>query len=208
MTMDSAQESPRCTLSFVKAPSGLPQHKLAGGGEGAATTAAPTSPYEYGDALGDHHSGSGGDRDDDDSSSSSSSASSAPTALPLVLADLGRCIVEFGPRSPQVAETWNALGLVRCRMQGDPTAAIKCHSEALNILKAAAADGGDGARVVLQTVVTLSDLGSCYELLQDHDAALLAYRQAEALIADAQPGAIASHIAFSCQRALARIQRR
>jgi tetratricopeptide (TPR) repeat protein len=124
-----------------------------------------------------------------------------PVVLPQVLLDLERFNVELGPRSLQVAETWNAVGLIRCRMQRNYASAIKCHNEALKIFQASESS-------VLQTVVTLTDLGSCYELMQDNEAALRMYLQAEALIQKSKQGEITSNVVFSSRRALARMQRR
>jgi tetratricopeptide (TPR) repeat protein len=150
----------------------------------------------------------------EDCSSSSSSGHSSdegddnPVVLPQVLADLERFTREFGPSSLQVAETWNALGLIRCRMQKKYNDAIHCHQKALYIFQAAAERSTEcSSSVLLQVVVTLMDLGSCYELQQNHQAALQVYRKANALIIKAPPGSIASHVASSCRRSLARVQR-
>jgi hypothetical protein len=149
----------------------------------------------------------------EDCSSSSSSGHSSdgddnPVVLPQVLADLERFSREFGPSSLQVAETWNALGLIRCRMQKKYNEAIHCHQNALHIFQAAAERSTEcPPSVLLQVVVTLTDLGSCYELQQNHQAALQVYRKANALIIKAPPGSIASHVASSCHRSLARVQR-
>jgi tetratricopeptide (TPR) repeat protein len=152
--------------------------------------------------------------EDCSSSSSNSSGHSSdegddnPVVLPQVLADLERFSREFGPSSLQVAETWNALGLIRCRMQKKYNDAIHCHQKALYIFQAASERSTEcSPSVLLQVVVTLTDLGSCYELQQNHQAALQVYRKANSLIIKAPPGAIASHVASSCHRSLARVQR-
>jgi Tetratricopeptide repeat len=142
-----------------------------------------------------------GTRDSSGIESDSDAAADLPVVLPQVLLDLERFTVEFGPRSLQVADTWNALGLIRCRMQGNYASAAQCHTEALKVFQASESS-------VLQTVVTLTDLGSCYELMQDYETALRVYLQAEALIANSRKDEITSNVASACQRALARIQRR
>jgi hypothetical protein len=143
-------------------------------------------------------------------SSSEEDGDDAPHMLPQVLADLDRLIIELGPSAIQVAEAWNSLGLIRCRMQKKHAAAVHCHQQALIIFQtAASAECKDPSlsSVILQIVVTLIDLGTCYELQHNHDAALKSYRKADALILKAPPGAIASHVAYSCRRALARMER-
>jgi tetratricopeptide (TPR) repeat protein len=83
---------------------------------------------------------------------------------------------EHCEESADLAEMWNALGLIRLHMQRDAEEARKCHEEALRIYRKMC----DEDRV--SVAVTLNDLGSCYEQLHQSSRALDYYREALRLL--------------------------
>lgn len=127
-----------------------------------------------------------------------------PVILPDILAELDRCILAFGPDALPVAEAWNSLGLVRCRIQKNYPAAIRCHRQALRIFSLHANNNDQSAATCV--VVTLLDLGSAYELAQKNDAALDIFRKAHAMIIKAPKGSIPCRIASLCKRSIDRTQ--
>jgi tetratricopeptide (TPR) repeat protein len=84
--------------------------------------------------------------------------------------------LEHGEESVELAETWNALGLVRLHMQRDAEEGRKCHEEALRIYRGKC----DEDRVAV--AVTLNDLGNCYEQLHQSSRALDSYNKALRLL--------------------------
>jgi tetratricopeptide (TPR) repeat protein len=83
--------------------------------------------------------------------------------------------LEHCEESLDLAETWNALGLIRLHMQRDAEEARKCHEEALRIYRKC-----DEDRV--SVAVTLNDLGNCYEQLHQSSRALDSYNEALRLL--------------------------
>jgi hypothetical protein len=124
---------------------------------------------------------------------------------------LRRNVQFYGEQSIPVAETWNTIGLVQCRIYQNYPRAIQCHAAALLIFQSLleeerrldppTTEGLGALRVHL--IVTYMDMGASYELLQNYGLALQSYRAAEALIQNGTP----RHIEFSCRRSLARLQR-
>lgn len=123
-----------------------------------------------------------------------------PLVLKQVLADLMQYTEELGPTHIKVAETWNSLGLIRLHMQHNVQAAIKCHTEALEIYMLVNAPKIDLA-------VTLNDLGRCYERSKDQIKALETYEQAEELVRSDSSIRKTHSVVDSLQRAVARLRR-
>jgi hypothetical protein len=124
---------------------------------------------------------------------------------------LRRNVQVYGYQSIPVAETWNTIGLVQCRIYQNYSLAIQCNAAALLIfqslleeekrLNPPTSEGVGELR--LHLIVTYMDMGASYELLQNYPLALQSYRAAEALMEKGMP----RHIEFSCRRSLARLQR-
>ena len=129
--------------------------------------------------------------------------------LPNLIRRLRRHAQVYGEQSIAVAETWNTIGLVQCRIYQNYPRAIQCHGAALHIFQSlieeeeSSFDPPPLGDLRLPLIVTYMDLGTSYELLQNYPLALQSYRAAEALIQTGVP----RHIDFSCRRALARLQR-
>jgi tetratricopeptide (TPR) repeat protein len=75
-----------------------------------------------------------------------------------------------GTVHPKVAETWNALGLIRVHAERNAVEARKCHECALAIFKE--------LNLAMETSITLNDLGYCCERLNQRDMALRNYQDA------------------------------
>ena len=80
--------------------------------------------------------------------------------------------------SADLAEMWNALGLIRLYMQRDAEEAVKCHEEALRIYRKKCHEEVDRIAIA----VTLNDLASCYEQLHQSGRALDYYSKALQLL--------------------------
>ena len=72
----------------------------------------------------------------------------------------------------KLAESWNALGLIRIHMQQKTDEARKCHLRALEIYNKHKKNNA------VATATTLKDLGFCYEKLTQHGQAIKMYRDA------------------------------
>lgn len=117
--------------------------------------------------------------------------------LRQVLADMKRHRLADG--SPhKLAETLNALGLVRLHMQSDASSARECHAEALRIFR--------DLQDLKSIAITLSDLGYCFERLEQREPALQHYQ--EAIMTLQQANCEKSHPRMiATQRAVDRIVR-
>lgn len=94
--------------------------------------------------------------------------------LKQILQDLEDYRKEYGNVHPKVAESWNALGLIRVHMERDADEARKCHEYALAIFKE--------KKLVVDTAITLNDLGYCFERLNQTEEALKRYQEALQLL--------------------------
>ena len=94
--------------------------------------------------------------------------------LRQVLADMKRH--RQSGDSQKMAETWNALGLIRLHMQRDASSARECHEEALRILQQ---DDCNNKRLI---AITLHDLGYCCERMEERTDALSLYKEAISLL--------------------------
>jgi tetratricopeptide (TPR) repeat protein len=83
---------------------------------------------------------------------------------------------ELCEESADLAEMWNALGLIRLHMQRNAEEARKCHEEALRIYRKMC----DEDRV--SVAITFNDLGSCHEQLHQSNRALDYYKEALRLL--------------------------
>lgn len=68
----------------------------------------------------------------------------------------------------ETCEAWNALGLIRLHTRQNPEGALECHEMALRLL---------GKESDCMRAVTLSDIGLCYERMEETKQAVLAYQQ-------------------------------
>jgi tetratricopeptide (TPR) repeat protein len=91
--------------------------------------------------------------------------------LECVLDDLKRS--EREGDLAQTIEAWNALGLIRLHTQRNASEALKCHKQALSLCSKA-----------METSITWTDMGLCYERLGDEQEALLCYQRAYELLED------------------------
>jgi hypothetical protein len=106
-----------------------------------------------------------------------------------------RYIQEYGMISVQVAETFNAIGLVQCRMHKNYHHAMQCHKEAMHILEClvnqhvvvsvAGVSEPTISATYVQLIATYMDIGTCYELQQNYNCALQSYQHVERLIVHA-----------------------
>mmetsp|Transcript_14532 Transcript_14532/g.34867 ORF Transcript_14532/g.34867 Transcript_14532/m.34867 type:complete len:191 (+) Transcript_14532:135-707(+) len=107
---------------------------------------------------------------------------SDPPALCKITRDLQRQVMEYGPNHIRVAKSLGALGLFRCHVKRDTLGAIQCHQEALRIYQQhfGAMDHHHQRRCTasMDIVVTLHDLGFCYERISDNEQAMEFYQKA------------------------------
>ncbi|CAJ1954937.1 unnamed protein product [Cylindrotheca closterium] len=98
----------------------------------------------------------------------------------------------------QLCEAWNALGLIRLHTRRNPAGALECHALALRLIAC------NGDEDCMKKATTLSDMGLCYERLQQTKEAVLAYKQAM----DLMKGTSSSHPQkMSLERTMARLTR-
>jgi hypothetical protein len=142
---------------------------------------------------------------------------STNTLLPCVLDDLEHYYVDPTNADPRkMAETWNALGLIRLHTQGNAVAALQCHEQALQSLQQSQPQSIHQSQqqpqqplllYPIEQAITLNDMGYCYERLIQQDRALATYEQALRLLLQ-QKGVDESHPRLiSIRRSMCRLQR-
>ena len=124
--------------------------------------------------------------------------SSLSTSSPSLLDSCPMETTEIDDESIKLAETWNSLGLIRLHMQKDAASAKDCHEAALKIL--------EGTEHRMEMVVTLSDLGYCYERLNQQEDALKQYFLALRVLEEEQVSKEHPRM-MTVQRAISRITR-
>jgi tetratricopeptide (TPR) repeat protein len=126
------------------------------------------------------------------------------TLLPQVLRDIQNASDDADPRT--LAETWNALGLIRLHTQGNAVAALQCHQQALHSLQQSQNQSLQ-SQYPMERAVTLNDMAYCYERLVQQELALEMYEQALGLFLQ-QTGVDESHPRLiSIRRNMCRLQR-
>lgn len=119
--------------------------------------------------------------------------------LNQILHDLNLARKTCGDDDPNVADAWNALGLVRIHMQRDALGAKSCHERALRIFQ--------DQKLQLETAITLLDLGYCFERLERREEAMQKYQQALDIL-QAEKVSEDHPQVMSTKRAMSRILRR
>ncbi|MGK3736337.1 MAG: tetratricopeptide (TPR) repeat protein [Bacillariaceae sp.] len=119
--------------------------------------------------------------------------------LKQILNDVRDAQTRYGRDHEKVADSYNALGLIRVHMQRDPEAARRCHEYALTIFRE--------KQLEKQVATTLNDIAYCYERLNLPCVALQHYEDSlrifeSEMISENNPQMI------STRRAILRMQRR
>lgn len=119
--------------------------------------------------------------------------------LQQVMTDLKVARQAYGDNDCNVAEAYNALGLVKLHMQNNVQAAKLCHEQALAIYQ--------NKQLAKETAITFADLAYCLERLNRHEDALEKYQQALEIfqaekVSDNHPQVM------STKRAMSRMMRR
>ena len=124
-----------------------------------------------------------------------------PIPLQRTLRELEAAIQTYGPCHTKVASLWSALGLIRHHMQQLTAAAVQCHRAAICIYRQQESE--ESSQVDL--AVALTDLGRCYEYLNESDKSVLLYQEAATILELSHQQ---SCFLLSVKRAQARLERR
>lgn len=154
-------------------------------------------------------------RDDDDENSSTTTLlyepsdwdDEQPKPIPLkrTIRELEAAIQRYGPNHMQVASLWSALGLIRHHMQHLTAAAVKCHHAAIDIYRNLQNEENDSQQIRIDLAVALTDLGRCYEYLNESDKSIVLYQEAAEILESSHQQ---SCFLQSVKRAQARLERR
>lgn len=144
----------------------------------------------------------------------------SPTSNHLLLKALNELDQSLKEGNQQrMAEAWNSLGLVRLHTELNPREAIRCHENALQLLRSSSSSLSSSSSEVEQMVgtdscfplelaTTFHDLGFCYERLKDTTHALELYQAAKRILTK-EHGILDSYPRLrALERSIERLQRR